>query len=78
MVYSVARFGVNFGTVFLKCVRIVMGWVGVAWLPPFAKTLLPWFAMCSLCILSFCGCVISNFGFEVRILVLVVSIPGHC
>ena len=35
--YSVARFRFNFGTVFLKCVRIVLGSVGVAWLRPLRK-----------------------------------------
>ena len=51
--------------------------VKVAEWPPFWKYLLPQFTIRSLCIM-FVVLVIFHFGFDDRILVLVVPVPGHC
>ena len=45
--------------------------------PPFEKGLLTWLTICSLCIKSVI-LVISRFGFEDRIWVLIAPVPGHC
>ena len=51
-------------------------WVG-DW-PPFEKELLTRLSLCSLCILIFVILVISHFGFEGGIWVLIAPVPGHC
>ena len=48
-------------------------------MPPFGKKLFSWLTVRSPYDLSICNYkVISHFGFEVRLLVLFVPVPGHC
>ena len=56
-------------------VRIIFSSVLVAEWPYFGKELLPRLTICSLCILTLCNFVISRFGFEGWIWVLIASVP---
>ena len=73
------RFDIYFGIVNLMYydMQIILGSVKVAEWPPFWKQLLSKLTICSLCIMSSC-CFISHFCFKDRIVVMIVSIPGHC
>ena len=56
-------------------VHIILSSVWVAQWPPFGKELLNRLTICFLCILTICNLVISHFGFEVGIWVLIAPIP---
>ena len=57
-------------------VHIILSSVWVAPWPPFGKELLTRLTICFLCISSFETLVISHFGFEIGIWVLIAPIPG--
>ena len=67
-------------TFHLTCVYISLSSVCVAEWPPFGKYLLTRLTICSLCILTtvFVIVVISQFGFEGWINVLIDSVPDRC
>ena len=46
--------------------------------PPFGKERFTRFTVCSPCYMSTCNLIISQFDFEGRIFVLIVSVPAHC
>ena len=72
-------FGVRVSVTFhLMYVHINYSSVWVAEWPPFLKELLSRLTICSLCILTFVILVISRFGFEGWIWVLIALVPGLC
>ena len=52
--------------------------VSVSEWPPFGIELLTRLAVCFFCILTICNIVISRFGFEGWIWVLIASVPDLC
>ena len=62
-------------TFHLTCIHIIFCSVRVAEWPPFGKWLLTLQTICSLCVLTL---VISRFGFEGWIWVLIASFPDIC
>ena len=62
----------------LVCVYIMCSSVWVAEWPPLGKKLLTRLTICSLCILTNIILVISRFGFEGWIWVLIAPVPGLC
>ena len=65
-------------TFYLKCVHIIFSSVWVDEWPPFGKELLTRLTICSLCILTILILVISRFGFEGWIWILITSVFGLC
>ena len=60
-------------------VHIILSSVWVAGWPPFVKELFTRLTICSLCNLTiYAILVISRFGFEGGIWVLIAPVPGHC
>ena len=71
----------SFGDVSLYCVYIIhitFSSVWVAEWPPFGKELFIRLTICSLCILTICNLVISRFGFEGGIRVLIAPVSSQC
>ena len=64
-------------TFHLTCIHIIFSSVSVAEWPLFGKGLLTRLTICSLCIFTI-YLVISRFGFEGWIWVLIASVPGLC
>ena len=62
----------------LMLVHYTFIWVWVAEWPPFGKLLLIRLAFCPHCICLFVILVISHFGFEGRICLLIAPVPVHC
>ena len=58
------------------CVHIILSSIWVAEWQPFGKELLTRLTICSLCFLLFVILVISRFGFEGRIWILIASVPS--
>ena len=72
-------FGVRVSATFhLMCVHIIFSSVWVAEWPPFGKELLTRLTICSLCILTIYNSIISRFGFEGGIWILIAHVPGLC
>ena len=78
MVWSIARFEASFGTAYLIFVQIILSSVTVAEWQPFGKKLFPclFYVLYVPCL--FVVLVIYRFGFENRVLVLIVLGPGRC
>ena len=76
---SVAFFGVRVSTAFhLMLVHINFSSVSVAGCPPFGKKLFTRLTICSLCNLPiFLSLVISRFGYEGGLWVLIAKVPCH-
>ena len=65
-------------TFHLTCVHIIISSVWVAEWPPFGKKLLTRLTISSLCILTICISVISRYGFDGCIWVLIDSVSDLC
>ena len=68
----------NFGDISSSVCSYYSSSVSVAEGPPFGKQLLTRFTICSFCILTIVILVISRFGFEGWIWVLIASVPDMC
>ena len=60
------------------CVHIIFSLVWVAEWPPFGKELLTRLTICYLCILTIYNSIISRFGFEGGIWIMIAPVPGLC